>query len=139
MSSHSSSITHSTTVHLISEVVNAPKALGPYSVATVAGGFAFLSGQIPLDPSTGALIEGSVEEQAHQVLRNIAAVLTHLGISFCDVVKTTIFLTDLAAFSVVNKVYEAHLDTSKPARSTIEVAALPLGAQVEIEMIAVCP
>jgi 2-iminobutanoate/2-iminopropanoate deaminase len=119
----------------ISEIPGAPKAVGPYSPATKAGGFAFLSGQIPLDPDTGVIVEGGIEAQARQVMKNISAVLTHMGLRFEQVAKTTIFLTDLSHFQKVNAIYEEALQGCKPARSTIQVSALPKDALVEIEMI----
>jgi 2-iminobutanoate/2-iminopropanoate deaminase len=117
------------------DIPNAPAAVGPYSPAVLAKDFAFLSGQIPLDPNTGKLIGGGIEQQTQQVLKNIGAVLKHLGLTFADVVKSTIFLTDLGSFATVNGIYSDALGTAKPARSTIQVAALPLEALIEIEMI----
>ena len=122
-------------IQRIGEVPNAPKAVGPYSPAVIAGDYVFLSGQIPIDPATGKLVEGGIEEQTHQVMRNIEAVLTHLKIEFGSIVKTTIFLSDLSNFQTVNGIYEKWLNGIKPARSTIQVAALPLGSLVEIEAI----
>jgi len=119
----------------ISSVINAPNAIGPYSVAVTANGFAFLSGQIPINPTTGQLVDGGIKEQTTQVLENLRAILKHLGCSFSDVVKTTIFLLDLNDFTVVNGVYSDVLGDNKPARSTIQVARLPLDAKIEIEMI----
>lgn len=119
-----------------SDLPNVPKAVGPYSPAVSAGGFAFLSGQVPLDPNKGSLISTDISEQTTQVLDNLAAVLNSLNLTFADVVKTTIFLTDLSHFQAVNTLYEKKLGNHKPARSTIEVKGLPLGALVEMEMIA---
>lgn len=119
----------------ITDIPNAPKAVGPYSPAVIAGAYTFLSGQIPISPETGKLAGEGIEEQAEQVLKNIKAVLTHLGKDFSDIVKTTIFLTDLGDFQTVNGIYERWFGQSKPARSTIQVAALPLGSKVEIECI----
>ena len=116
----------------------APKAIGPYSQAVKAGGFLFLSGQIPLDSATGEFVAGGVREQTEQVMVNIAAVLAEAGVGFDAVVKTTIFLTDLANFGVVNEVYGSCFSTAPPARSTVEVKGLPRGALVEIEVLAVC-
>lgn len=124
-------------INYINDVTTAPKAIGPYSQATSAGTTVFLSGQIPLHPETGTLVEGGIEQQTEQVLRNITAVLTHLKLSFKDVAKTTIFLTDLAHFQTVNAIYERILGGARPARSTIQVAGLPRGALIEIEMIAI--
>lgn len=118
------------------EIPNAPKAVGPYSPVVRAGGLVFLSGQIPLHPTTGQLVGNDIKVQTEQVLANLKAVLTGVGLSFSDVVKTTIFLTDLANFQTVNALYSEALGEHKPARSTIQVSALPRGAAVEIEMIA---
>lgn len=120
----------------IVDVPNAPLPVGPYSLAVAAGGFVFTSGQIGLVPETGAMISAEVTSQTEQVLRNLAAVLEAAGCSFSDVVKSTIFLTDLSDFAVVNDIYSRALGDARPARSTIQVAALPKGACVEIEMIA---
>lgn len=116
----------------------APAAIGPYSQAIRAGDFIFCSGQIGLDPATGALREG-VAAQTEQALDNLAAVLAAAGAGFADVVKTTIFLTDLADFQTVNAIYGRRLGGNLPARSTVQVAALPRGASIEIEMIAYVP
>jgi 2-iminobutanoate/2-iminopropanoate deaminase len=117
-------------------IPNAPKAVGPYSPAVRAGGMVFLSGQVGLNPDTMQLIGASIEEQTRQVMKNLRAVLSELGLSFADVVKSTIFLTDLKNFQTVNTIYGEELGGHKPARSTFQVSALPLGAIVEIEMIA---
>ncbi|HEX7477964.1 MAG TPA: RidA family protein [Polyangiales bacterium] len=118
----------------------APKAVGAYSQAVRAGGFVFLSGQIPLDPVTGAIIEGDVAAQARRVLDNLAAVLAAAGCSFDDVVKSTIYLTDMADFAVVNEIYASYFTSAvKPARATVAVAGLPRAAKVEIDMIAYAP
>ena len=114
----------------------APRAIGPYSQAIRAGGLLFCSGQIPLDPVTGEMCTGSVREQTEQVMANIAAVLEAAGLAFGDVVKSTVFLADLADFAVVNEVYGSRFPTMPPARSTVEVRGLPRGAKVEIEVIA---
>lgn len=119
----------------ISDSQDAPQAIGPYSQVVLAGGYAFLSGQIPLDPKTMQLVSG-IEAQTERVMLNLKAVLKRIDRTFDNVVKSTIFLTDLANFETVNKIYEKHLGSVKPARSTIQVAALPKGALVEIEMIA---
>src|SRR4051812_47862660 len=113
-------------IKYISDAASAPKAIGPYSQATVANGFAFISGQIPLDPATGKLVEGGIEAQAQQVLENLAANLEHLGLSFGQVAKTTILLSDLKNFQTVNGIYEKALGAAKPARATYQVAGLPL-------------
>ena len=115
---------------------NAPKAIGPYSQAVSAGGFLFTSGQVGLDPATGELVAGGFEAQARQVLRNLERVLESAGCSFQDVVKATIFVTDLAHFQVLNELYGEALGAHRPARSTVQVAALPKGALVEIDLIA---
>ncbi|MFL5380587.1 MAG: RidA family protein [Myxococcales bacterium] len=116
----------------------APKAIGPYSQAIVSGDLVFTSGQIPLDPKTQEMVKGDVRVQAERVMENLRGVLTAAGVSFAQVVKTNIFLVDLAAdFAAVNEVYGKRFSGSPPARSTVQVAALPKGARVEIEMIAV--
>jgi 2-iminobutanoate/2-iminopropanoate deaminase len=117
----------------------APKAVGPYSQAVRSGGFVFLSGQIPLDPATGDLVTGSIEDQAHRVMTNLSAVLDAAGTSFSRVVKATIYLTNLSDFSAVNAVYGSYFPSDPPARSTVQVAALPLGASVEIDLVAEAP
>lgn len=122
----------------ISEVLNAPKAVGPYSIAVESNNYIFLSGQIPIDPATGVLCGDEVEEQVEQVLKNIQAVLNSVNRNFSDIVKTTIFLTDLANFQIVNTIYARWMNDSRPARSTIQVAGLPMGAKVEIECIVAC-
>lgn len=115
---------------------NAPAPIGPYSQAVAAGSELFCSGQIALDPASGELVGTDAAAQAQQALRNLGAVLQAGGMSYDDVVKTTIFLVDMNDFSAVNEVYAACFDTAKPARSTVAVAALPKGARVEIEAIA---
>lgn len=114
----------------------APQAIGPYSQAVRAGGFIFLSGQIPLDPATGAIREGDITVQTELVMENIGAVLAAAGVGFGDVVKSTIYLTDLANFAVVNEIYGRRFGAEPPARSTVEVKGLPRGVGVEIEVIA---
>lgn len=118
---------------------DAPAAIGPYSQATVAGGFLFTAGQIPLDPKSGDIVPGDVVAQAMQVLANLVAVLKAAGCGWGDVVKTTVFLTDMADFPRVNEVYAAALGAARPARSTVQVAALPRGVSVEIELVAKLP
>jgi 2-iminobutanoate/2-iminopropanoate deaminase len=115
---------------------NAPAAAGPYSQAIVVGGLAFCAGQIPLDPATGEMVAGTIEEQTERVLRNLGAVLDAAGCTFADVAKTTVFLADMGDFAAMNGVYATFFPDPPPARSTIEVAALPRGARVEIEAIA---
>ncbi|MBX3233509.1 MAG: RidA family protein [Labilithrix sp.] len=117
--------------------LSAPKAIGPYSQAIDAGDFVFLSGQVPIDPKTGELVEGSIEVQTERVLDNLAAVLEAAGCSFADVVKTTIYLMDLGDFQAVNATYAKRFNAeAPPARATVQVSALPKGARVEIDAIA---
>ena len=113
----------------------APSAIGPYSQAMVTGGLVFTSGQIPLDPETGALVEGDIAAQTHRVCQNLAAVLAAAGSSLTRVVKTTCFLADMADFAAFNEVYAQYF-TEKPARSCVAVKALPKGALVEVEAVA---
>ncbi len=115
---------------------HAPAAVGPYSQAIIANGFIFLAGQVPLVPETKKLIEGDVTVQTRQVLENIKAILEAAGTSMANVVKTTVFLTDLADFQAMNAVYATYFGDVPPARSTIQVAGLPLGAHIEIEVVA---
>ncbi len=114
---------------------NAPAAVGPYSQAIRMGDLILTSGQIPLDPATGALVEGDIAAQTHQVFRNIGAVLEAAGLTFSNVLKTTVFLADIADFNAVNEVYAGYFKQPYPARSAVQVAALPKGARVEIECI----
>jgi 2-iminobutanoate/2-iminopropanoate deaminase len=115
----------------------APAAIGPYSQAVRSGNFLFCSGQIPLDPKSGQIVAGDISAQTRRVLDNIAAVLRAEGLSFDHVVKTTIFLTNLGDFQTVNEIYGSYFKQNPPARSTVQVAGLPKGANVEIEVIAV--
>jgi 2-iminobutanoate/2-iminopropanoate deaminase len=115
----------------------APATIGPYSQAVRRGGFVFCSGQIPLDPKSGQIVSGDITAQTRRVLDNIAAVLRAEGLTFENVVKTTIFLTSLEDFQTVNEVYGSYFKQDPPARSTVQVSALPRGANVEIEVIAV--
>ncbi len=117
----------------------APGAIGPYSQAVRSGNFLFCSGQIPLDPKSGQIVSGDIAAQTRRVLDNIGAVLRAEGLTFDDVVKTTIFLTDLGDFQTVNEVYSSYFKQSPPARSTVQVSALPKGAKIEIEAIANVP
>lgn len=115
---------------------HAPAPVGPYSQAIRAGGFIFVAGQIPLDPATGQLVEGSIEEQTRRVLENLKAVLAACGAELSDVVKTTVFLRSMEDFAAVNRVYAEYFPQPAPARSAVAVAELPRGARVEIEAIA---
>lgn len=115
----------------------APKAIGPYSQGVKAGGLVFTSGQIPIDPKTGELIQGSIKEEARQSLENVKAVIEAAGFSLRDVVKVTIYLTDMTEFGVVNEIYATYFGQDRPARSTVGVASLPKGARIEIEALAV--
>lgn len=116
----------------------APAAIGPYSQAISAGNLLFCSGQIPLDPVSGVIVDGDVRRQTEQVMANIAAVLATAGADFDSVIKSTIYLVDMNDFGVVNEVYGGCFTEHKPARSTVAVKALPRGALVEIEVIACC-
>jgi 2-iminobutanoate/2-iminopropanoate deaminase len=115
---------------------HAPKPIGPYSQAVQCGTELYCSGQIPLDPKTGELVDGDVTAQTERAIENIGAVLCAAGYEFADVIKTTIFLIDMNDFAAVNAVYEKYFGMSKPARSTVAVAALPRGARIEIDCIA---
>jgi 2-iminobutanoate/2-iminopropanoate deaminase len=117
-------------------VPRGPKPIGPYSVAAEAGGLVFISGQIALDPATGQRVEGDAAAQAGRIMENLAVILGDLGLGFDAVVKTTIFLTDMADFAAMNAVYAAQFEPPYPARTTVAVAGLPRNAQIEIEMIA---
>lgn len=114
----------------------APAAIGPYSQAVTAGGVVYCSGQIGLDPSTGELVSGGVEAETEQVLANLAAVLSAAGADFSSVTKATIYLAEMADFAVVNEIYARHLGDARPARATVAVAALPKGARIEIDAVA---
>jgi len=114
----------------------APAAIGPYSQAIIAGGFLFTAGQIPLDPVTAQVVEGDIVPQTRRVLENLQAVLAAAGASWKDVVKTTVFLQDMADFPRMNEVYSAVMGDARPARSTVQVAGLPRGVKVEIELVA---
>jgi 2-iminobutanoate/2-iminopropanoate deaminase len=117
---------------------SAPKAIGPYSQAVRAGDLVFVAGQAGLEPQTGTLREG-VAAQTEQIMANLAAVLAAAGCSFADVVKSTIFVVDMGDFQTINGIYGAHFPADKPARSTVQAAGLPLGALVEIELVAYAP
>ena len=114
----------------------APAAIGPYSQAIRAGSTIYCSGQIPLDPKTGQIISGGIDAQTRRVLDNITALLKAEGLGFGNIVKTTIFLTNLGDFQTVNEVYGSYFKSQPPARSTVQVSALPKGANIEIEVIA---
>jgi 2-iminobutanoate/2-iminopropanoate deaminase len=115
---------------------DAPAAVGPYSAAVRAGGFVFCSGQTPLDPATGRLVEGDLADQTRRVFANVTAVLSAAGLTLADVVKSTVFLTTMDDFAAMNAVYAEAFGDHRPARSTVAVAGLPVGARVEIEVIA---
>lgn len=117
----------------------APAAIGPYSQAVAAGQLLFVSGQIPLDPSTGELVDGSIGDQTHRVMRNIGEILSTAGASFDDVMRTTIFLADMNDFAAINDVYGSYFAPPAPARATFQVAKLPKNARVEIDAIALLP
>jgi 2-iminobutanoate/2-iminopropanoate deaminase len=115
----------------------APAAIGPYSQGIVANGFLFTAGQIALDPAAGKIVDGGIVEQTDQVMKNLDEVLRAAGASWADVVKTTVYLHDLAHFPTVNEIYGKWLGSARPARSTVQVPALPRGAMVEIDAVAV--
>lgn len=115
---------------------DAPKAVGPYSQAVKLGELLFCSGQIAIDPQSNEVLKVSVKDQTHRVMKNIEAVLKKSGLQFSNIVKTTIFLTDMNDFTAVNEVYASYLQSPYPARSTVAVAALPKGVNVEIEVVA---
>lgn len=114
----------------------APAPIGPYNQATQFGNFLFLSGQVPIDPKTGKLKNGSIEEETQMVMENVEAVLKAAGMGFEHVLKSTIFIMDMQQFSVINEIYGRYFKENAPARETVQVAALPLGARVEISVIA---
>jgi 2-iminobutanoate/2-iminopropanoate deaminase len=115
---------------------NAPAALGAYSQAVISNGFAFLSGQIPLDPATGKIVDGDIAAQTERVLENLKAVLEACGTSFTKVVKTTVYLKDMGEFAKMNEVYARYFPINPPARATVEVARLPRDVRVEIDCVA---
>jgi 2-iminobutanoate/2-iminopropanoate deaminase len=123
-------------VRTVVKTDSAPAAVGPYSQAIHTGDLVFTAGQIPLDPETGSLVKGTIEEQTHQVLKNLRAVLEAAGSGLDRVVKMTVFMTDLGRFSEMNAVYASYFPTDPPARSAVQVAALPLGADIEMECVA---
>ena len=114
---------------------NAPKAIGPYSQGVAFGDFLFTSGQLPIDPATGLVTDGNIQDQAHQALKNLKAIAESAGANLNDIVKTTVFLADINDFKSANEVYEKYFEAPFPARSAFQVAALPLGAGIEIEAI----
>lgn len=116
--------------------LQAPKALGPYSQAIVAGGFVFASGQVPIDPKTGEFVEGGIKEQTKQALTNVSHVLAEAGIDLTHVVKTTVFLSDMNNFGAMNEVYSTFFKEPFPARSAVAVKTLPKDALVEVEVVA---
>tara|TARA_B100001123_G_C14967927_1_gene890411 strand:- start:326 stop:706 length:381 start_codon:yes stop_codon:yes gene_type:complete len=120
----------------IPELTNAPAAIGPYSVATEANGFVFISGQIGIHPETGKIVEGGTAAETQQIMDNLTAILQELDLSFADVVKTTIFLVDMQDFVLVNDIYSGYFEGHNPARSTVQVAGLPNGVNIEIETLA---
>jgi 2-iminobutanoate/2-iminopropanoate deaminase len=133
-------------MHEVISSADAPRAIGPYSQAVAvrgdapagrAGAMVFLSGQIPLDPKTGELVKGTIEEETRRVMENLGAVLAAAGGGFQHVVKTTVYLADLADFARMNEVYGGYFPARPPARATVQVAALPRGARVEIDAVAV--
>lgn len=126
-------------MHTAISTPDAPAAIGPYSQAVSAGSMVFLSGQIPLDPKTGVVVSGDIRLETDRVLDNLHAVLAAAGLTFDNVVRTTIFLTDLGDFAAVNETYGKRFKGTFPARATVQVAALPKGVRVEIDAIAVRP
>lgn len=121
----------------IINTTNAPAPIGPYSQAVATGGFLFVSGQIPMNPATGEIISSDIKSETKQVMDNIGSILTEAGVSFADIVKTTIFLTDMQNFVQVNEVYGTYFTDQFPARETVQVAALPKNVNVEISVIAI--
>ncbi|HTI59553.1 RidA family protein [Mucilaginibacter sp.] len=121
----------------IINTTNAPAPIGPYSQAVATGGFLFVSGQIPMNPATGEIISSDIKSETKQVMDNIGSILTEAGVSFADIVKTTIFLTDMQNFAQVNEVYGTYFTDQFPARETVQVAALPKNVNVEISVIAI--
>ncbi len=117
------------------QTTSAPAAIGPYSQAVVSGGFLFTSGQLPIDPATGKIPEGTIEDKAHIVFKNLSAIAKEAGTNLDNAVKTTVYLADIGNFQAVNTVYAQYFKEPYPARSAFQVAALPLGADVEVEAI----
>jgi 2-iminobutanoate/2-iminopropanoate deaminase len=125
--------------HRAVSTTGAPAAVGPYSLGIISDGFLFTAGQASLDPATGVVVEGGIEPETERVMANLTAILDAAGATWADVVKTTIFLTDIGEFAAMNAIYGRFLADPPPARSTVGVAALPKGARVEIEAIARLP
>jgi 2-iminobutanoate/2-iminopropanoate deaminase len=125
--------------HRAVSTTGAPAAVGPYSLGIISDGFLFTAGQASLDPATGVVVEGGIEPETERVMANLTAILNAAGATWADVVKTTIFLTDIGDFAAMNAIYGRFLADPPPARSTVGVAALPKGARVEIEAIARLP
>jgi 2-iminobutanoate/2-iminopropanoate deaminase len=123
-------------VHEAVSTASAPKAIGPYSQAIRAGSLLFVSGQIPIDPATGTLIEGDMRAQTHRVFENLGAILKAAGASFDHVVRTTVYLADMNDFAAMNEVYATYFGSPAPARATVQAARLPRDARVEIDVIA---
>ena len=119
----------------VSFLENAPQAIGPYSQAIEAGGFIYISGQVPIDPKSGNVIKDSIESQTHQVINNIESICKEAGKELSDIVKITIYLTNLESFSIVNQVMVDRFSEPYPARATIEISSLPLGVDVEIDAV----
>jgi 2-iminobutanoate/2-iminopropanoate deaminase len=115
---------------------HAPRAIGPYSQAVRCNDLLFVSGQIPIDPNTSQLVDGTIEDRTRQVMQNIGAILGAAGATFADVVKATIYVTDLRDFAAINSIYGAYFSGDPPARATVQVAALPLGSPIEIDIVA---
>lgn len=120
----------------IINTTNAPAAIGPYSQAVKSGNLLFVSGQIPIDPATGKLVSGSIEEETHRVMKNLQAILTEAGADFSHVLKATIFIKNMNDFGKINEVYASYFTDNYPARETVEVARLPKDVNVEISVIA---
>jgi 2-iminobutanoate/2-iminopropanoate deaminase len=118
---------------------DAPKPAGPYSHAVRSGGLLFCSGQVPIDPATGSLVEGSIGDQARQCLENLTTVCTQAGVTLADAVRMSIYVTDISTFAQVNEVYGTYFESDPPARTTIGVAALPGGAEIEMDAIVALP
>ena len=117
------------------QTTKAPAAIGPYSQAVISGDFLFTSGALPIDPETSAMVEGSIEDRSHMVFKNLSAIAAEAGTSLTNTVKTTVYLADIADFQAVNGVYEEYFSEPFPARSAFQVAALPLGAVLEVEAV----